>query len=333
MERDFTNRRRRNIFKTVIPDPVSLINFIKNKVEYQEITIAYEAGFCGFWIQRELEKMGCRSMVVNPADIPTTDKDNKNKTDRRDSHKIALSLRAGMLGAIYVPTIEEEENQTLIRRRTDLIEKQTSIKNQIKSYLKKHGIRLSGNGGTSEKWSTDFISKVNKYAESHKGLGAILVSMLRELAYFEKEIGVIEKSIGTLMETERYTHDYNNLRRIPGIGKIVAAAILLELYNFERFKSFAQFACYMGIIPTEYSSGDKQRHGRMTKRGKTKLKSLIIEAAWISVRKDEDINKYYKELSARIKPQKAIIRCARKLLSKIFHIIKTKEDYKYKKTA
>jgi transposase len=319
--------------KVVVPDPKALIEYLRRKIDFEEIIIAYEAGFCGFWIYREFKKLGIKVLVVNPADIPTTDKDNKQKTDMRDSMKIAVALRAGLLHSIYVPTIQEEEEQSLLRRRIDLIEKQTRIKVQIKSFIKKHGINLTNQKGGAERWNNEYITQLSKYAKSNKGLQKQIESMLRELEFILEEIKSIGIDLEKLSEREERKSDYMNLLTIPGIGKVIAITILLELYNIERFNSFSQFASYIGLIPTEHSSGEKQRQGRMTKRGKTKLKSLIIESSWIAIQRDDDFRKYYGKLVLRMKPQKAIIRCARKLLLRIYHILKKKEVYKINKAA
>lgn len=313
--------------KTMSPDTKALLEYLKKKIDFEEIIIAYEAGFCGFWIQREFTKLGAKAIVVNPADIPTTDKDSKQKTDRRDSYKIAEALRGGMLKPIYIPTVKEEEEQSLLRRRIDLVQKQTRIKSQIKSFIKKHGIQLPGNN-SSENWSKNHIDQITQYAKNNRGLGYQLESMLSELSYFQKEKKSVEIAIAELANSEEHKSDYQNLMTVPGIAKIVAASIIFELYNIDRFISFPQFASYMGLIPTEFSSGEKQRHGRMTKRGKTKLKSLLIESTWVAISKDEDFKKYYYSLISRMKPQKAIICCARKLLSRIYHILKEHEEYK-----
>jgi transposase len=315
--------------KTVTPNAQALLDYLRRKIDFDDIIIAYEAGFSGFWIQREFSKLGINVIVVNPADIPTTDKESKQKTDRRDSMKIASTLRAGLLQAIYIPTVKEEENQSMIRRRFDLVKKQTRIKAQIKSFIKKHGISLTGNKEAKEKWSEKYIAQIAQIAKSQKGLGYQIESMLRELSFYQKEIKMINIALQDLSESEEYKTDYQNLLTMPGIGNIIATAILFELYNIERFETFSEFASYMGIIPTENSSGEKQRHGKMTKRGKTKLKSLIIEASWMAIKQDEAFKKYYNNLLSRMTSQRAIIRCARKLLSRVYHILKENEAYKY----
>lgn len=314
--------------KTVPPDSESLIKLIKNKIDYDELYIAYEAGFSGFWIQRQLEALGAIAIVVNPADIPSTDKDTRQKTDKRDSYKIALTLRAGLLKPIYIPTQEEEEHQGIIRRRSDLVKKRARIKNNIKGYLKKYGIKIQCAPSAPHKWSKNYIKALAEFAKTTPGHKYQMESMLRELQYFEGEITLIDKEILLLMKSAEHAENYKNLKSVPGIAEITASTFLLELYNVQRFDSFTKFASYIGIIPTEHSSGAKQKIGGMTKRSCTKIKSMLIESSWVSIGADATFKEYYKKLLMRMQAQKAIIRCARKLLSRIYHILKYKEEYK-----
>ena len=120
---------------------------------------------------------------------------------------------------------------------------------------------------------------------------------------------------------------------MPGIGKTIAMAILLELFEMGRYKRFSNLASYVGLIPTEHSSGEKQHLGRMTKRSKSQLRTLLIEAAWIAIRKDEAFKTYYKSLLERMQPQEAIIRCAKKLLRRIYYLLTTGKEYQVKTAA
>jgi len=312
---------------TVVPDAKALAEYLRRRFSCKAIKLAYEAGFSGFHTQRELEKEGIDAIVTNPADIPTSHKDGRQKTDERDSMKIAISLRANMLEAIYVPSLEDEENQGLFRRRADLVKKHTRIKNQIKSLLKKYGIKPEGKYATAKGWTKTYLKWLEEVAKSHKRLRNQIESMLRELDFISKELNIVEGQLEELSQCERYKDRYDRLLKIPGIGQTVAMAIILELFDINRFESFPRLASYVGIIPTEHSSGDKQRLGSMTKRSRTRLKPLLIESAWIIIRKDEAFKEYYKKLLSRMESKEAVVRCAKKLLRRIYHILQTSKDY------
>lgn len=312
---------------SVIPDAKALAEFLRRKFSCKTIKLAYEAGFSGFHTQRELIQEGVEAIVINPADIPTSDKDGRQKTDKRDSLKIATSLRANMVEAIYIPSLEDEQNQGLFRRRTDLVKKRTRIKNQIKSLLKKHGIETEGKQPGKKLWTKAYINWLEKEAKEYERLRNQIKSMLRELEFISEEKTKIEQQLEELSQCESYKDRYEMLCKIPGIGKTIAMAIILELFDINRFESFPRLASYVGLIPTEHSSGEKQRLGRMTRRGKTYLRTLLIEGAWIIISKDEAFREYYKKLLSRMESQEAIVRCAKKLLRRIYHILLTGKEY------
>src|SRR3989304_1265318 len=124
---------------------------------------AYEAGFCGYWIHNKLKSLGINSIVVNPADIPTTDKEKVQKEDARDSKKIARSLRSGDLIAIHVPCLKTLDDRSLMRTRTALVKDLVRNKNRTKSFLYFHGIEIPESFSKQTVWSKNFISWVNDF--------------------------------------------------------------------------------------------------------------------------------------------------------------------------
>lgn len=310
----------------IVPDAKALKKLLDRKFTYNRVKLAYEAGFCGFWIQRTLTNEGIETIVVNAADIPTSDKDSKHKNDSRDSLKIAKTLRKDMLTGIYVPTLTEEEHQEFIRYRTSLVKSQTKIKQQIKSLLKKFGIIITG----TMTWGEKLKSRIRKSVKDQRpNIMQVVEGKLEELEFYELKIKEIEIELEKLINQSEHKESYKRLKGIPGIGKIVSISLIFELFNIERFESFSHLSSYIGLIPTEHSSGDKIRQGRMTKRGHPQLKKMLIEAVWKTIIHDEAFTKYYKnQLGRSKKAPQAIVKCAKKLLSRIYHILKTGEDYK-----
>jgi len=127
-----------NIFHktfTQPPDPELLYNYLKKNFPGGNYHSAYEAGFCGYWIHESLKSMGIKSIVVNPADIPTTNKERVQKEDKRDSRKIARSLSSGTLVPIYTPSIQTLRDRSLMRARAMLVKDMVRYKNRIKAFL------------------------------------------------------------------------------------------------------------------------------------------------------------------------------------------------------
>ena len=128
-----------------------------NKYPKGKFEFCYEAGFCGFWLQRELSNSGYKCIVINPADVPTTQKEKVSKSDSIDSRKLAEGLSNNLLTPIHIPEIVEEAYRDLYRYRLNLVKRQTALKNQIKSFLNRYGIEVSVEYG-SGKWTKKFIN-------------------------------------------------------------------------------------------------------------------------------------------------------------------------------
>ena len=143
------------------PEVSKLVNLIKGRYPGGNYLCAYEAGFSGFWLQEELESHGIKTLVVHAADIPTSDKDKRFKTDRQDCTKIAKALRAGMLQGIYCPDKQQQLDRSIVRQRYTLASDQRRVKNRIKAHLNFYGIEISSSGGYNiDYWSARRIKDI-----------------------------------------------------------------------------------------------------------------------------------------------------------------------------
>lgn len=291
---------------------------------------AYEAGFCGYWIHNKLTGLGINSIVVNPADIPTTDKENVNKTDKRDSKKIARSLRNGDLNGIYVSSLKTLEDRCLVRTRGTIIKDLTRNKNRIKSFLYFHGIEIPEVfKQSSTHWSKRFMNWLISIELTEFSAKKSLALLIEEGQYLRSTILVATKVIRELSNSEAYANQVQLLRSIPGIGLLTAMIILTEIEKINRFSNFDQFCSFIGLIPSTNSSGEKENIGEITHRGNNFLRSAIVESAWIAARRDMSLNKSYHDYCNRMEPNKAIIRIARKLLNRIRFVLKNNQPYVY----
>jgi len=139
----------------------------------------------------------------------------------------------------------------------------------------------------------------------------------------------VTQKIRELSLTQTYKQNVELLRSIPGIGLITAMEILTELETIDRFKNIDHFASYIGLIPSTHSSGENERTGSITPRGQQMLRRAIVESSWVAVRLDTALTQKYISLTSRMIPQRAIIRIAKKLLSRIYFVLKNKQPYKY----
>ena len=289
---------------------------------------AYEAGFCGYWIHNKLKTLGVNSIVVNPADIPTTNKEKVQKEDKRDSIKIAKALRIGDLTPIYVPSLKTIEDRYLLRTRSMLVKDLTRYKNRIKSFLHFHGIEIPESYGKDKAhWSKrfiDWLEKIELKEQSGKDSFNIIIAEANNLRV---SILNTNKKIKDLSQTEPYKESVLLLKSIPGIGLITAMIIITEIETINRFANFDQFCGYVGLIPSTHSTSDNEKIGDITPRGHSVLRGAIIESAWVAARLDPAMHKSYHDYCKRMEPNKAIIRIARKLLSRIKYVLNNKEKY------
>ena len=309
------------------PKPELLNNYLVKNFPGGTYHSAYEAGFCGYWIHNKLKSLGINSIVVNPADIPTTDKEKVQKEDARDSRKIARSLRSGDLIPIHVPCLKTLDDRSLMRTRSALVKDLVRNKNRTKSFLYFHGIDISESFSGQKVWSKRFIDWLGKIEMSEKSGKDALNAIVGASTDLRASVLRVTKQITELSKTIEYQEQVTLLKSIPGIGLLTAMTILTELETINRFESFDNLSGFIGLVPSTHSSGDNDVVGNITRRGHSVLRTAIIESAWIAARLDPALTKSYHDYCKRMESNKAIIRIARKLLSRIRFVLKNKKNY------
>jgi len=310
------------------PEPEVLYQYLKRNFPGGEYYSAYEAGFCGYWIHNSLVSLGINSMVVNPADIPTTNKEKVQKEDKRDSRKLAKSLRSGDLVPIYVPSAKTIEDRCLVRTRSMLVKDLTRNKNRIKSFLHFHGIKILASFENSRThWTKRFINWIEAIEMKEDSSKLTLSLLVSECKKLRSSILTVTRSIRELSQTEAYMQQEKLIRSVPGIGPITAITFLTEIETITRFNNNDQLHSFVGIVPSTKSSGEKDVVGNITSRGHSILRSAIIESAWIAIRHDPVLIKTYHDYCKRMEPNKAIVRIAKKLLNRISFVLKNKQPY------
>ncbi len=310
------------------PEVRILVNYLRRNFPGGIYHCVYEAGFCGFWIHDELKKNGVDCIVTNPADIPTTHKEKDRKTDKRDSRKLSRCHSHGELEGIYVHDRQTYEERSVIRTRESLVKEQTRCKNRIKGLMKFFGIEI-----TDEEIKTHWSNKYIKYLENlqtdHISAKISFKIYLEELRYYRKLISDITKEIRKLSQSEKYLKNVNILRTIPGISILTAMILLTEIGDISRFGNIDKLCSFIGLVPSEYSSGEKENRNNMTRRGNGRLKRIIIESSWTAIRKDPGLLMSFNELSKRMKKTRAIITISRKLIGRIAFVLKYEKEYKF----
>jgi len=308
------------------PNPLVLSKYLKKHFPGGKYKSVYEAGFCGFWIHDALKEQGVENMVVNPADVPTTDKEKQQKTDKRDAKKLAKSLRGGQLEAIYVPPRQVLEHRSLIRLRDRQVGDLVRTKNRIKAHLHFFGIELPEEYSRCN-WSNNFLKWLGSVPMETFVGKTVLESLLNQFEVQRKMLLQTNRHLRDLSQTSTYKKRVELLLSVPGIGLIGSMKILTELGDIKRFKGLKRLAAYVGFIPSTDSSGENERVGEITNRGNRQMKKIMIEASWIAIRNDPALTLKYEELRKTMKAQKAIVRIGRKLLNRIRFVLINEEKY------
>ncbi len=310
------------------PKPATLINYLERNFPGGVYHCVYEAGFSGFWIYEDLKAAGMDCMVINPADVPTTNKERDRKTDKVDSLKLSRSLRNGELEGIHVHTKENYEDRALTRARESLVKDQTRIKNRIKGLMKFFGIEITEEQVKTH-WSKKFIELLENIETINSGAKISLNRYLEQLKCQRKLISDITRDIRKLSLSEKYREEVKYLSSVPGISTLSAMIFLLEIGNINRFKTLDKLLSYIGLIPSEHSSGEKENRKYMTRRGNSLLRKIIVESSWTAVRKDPGLLMSFNRICKRKRASRAIITIARKLTGRIMHTLKQREEYKF----
>jgi len=308
------------------PSPAELAFHLHQRYPKAQYYSVYESGFCGFWIDKELRKYGINNIIVNAADVPGTSKERIFKNDSVDCRKLSRELEKGSLNAIYVPDDYQESLRSLCRLRYSLTKEQVRIKTRIKSLCSYYGIQLPLNSQQNN-WSGKFIITLENICFNNTEAKQTLDILIEELKSKKIKLAFITKQ---LLQSTRKSEAYQTIQRlcsIPGISFITAVTIFTEIMDINRFKRLDDFCSFVGIVPATASSGERNKTLGLTNRQSKYLRYLVLEASWVAIRHDPALTSKFGELTRRMAKQKAIIRIAKKLLSRIRYIWMNNIDY------
>lgn len=280
--------------------------------------LAYEAGLSGFGLYRACEQAGIKALVAAASRIPRPAAQSA-KTDKIDCQKLADYLSMGLLKPIAVPTAEQEAIRTKTRRRNQLAREVATTKQRIKSFLIAHGLPEPPG---LERWSRAGLEELKKM-EMLADLRFTLDSHLRQLSFFEEEKRLLEKEIHT-----QVTPKEDILQTVPGVGPVTAAIFRTEIFDPGRFQRSEQLASFIGLAPIISQSGSGNASTRLRPCGQSKLRSMLIEAAWILRGREKWAGDFFNGIIRRGgKPQKAITALARKLATILWKLWLSNRQY------
>ena len=278
----------------------------------------YESGFSGFWVQRKLSEKGLTCHVIHPGDIPRTSKHKTAKTDAIDSKSIASALSAGTVSSIYIPDPKTEYDRSLLRHRRRVLRDITRCKSRIKGFLLQFGYNIPD--CFEKSWSHKFLQWL-KDLHMEYPMGRLTLShMISQLELLRGSFLQVNRDLRLLQKSEEYKPLMDILMSVCGIGPLTAFTLILELVDMNRFHSFRHVNSFVGLYPMEHSSGEHEYKGRITVRHNRYLRDLLVEAAWVAVRHDPALLQAFENWKKKMTAKRAIVKIARKLLSRIRHV-------------
>jgi transposase len=238
------------------------------------LELAYEAGPCGFVIARRLKQLNVPCLVAAPSLIPKLP-GSPFKTDKRDACAIARLLRAGELTAVYVPEATDEAIRDLCRARTDAVDDHRRCRHRLKAFLLRHGYRYQGKAN----WSQPHMRYLRELVLPHPAMKAILEEYLQGIDAAHQRVQRIEASMLSLLQTWRLKPAVEALMAFRGFQLVAAMITVSELGDIHRFEHPRQLMTYLGLVPTESSSGPRQRQGAISRCGNAHQRWLLTECA------------------------------------------------------
>jgi transposase len=250
-----------------------LIRRMQSKAKH--LLFVYEAGPCGSWLYRYLTKKGYDCWVVAPSLIPKKPGD-RVKTDRRDAVQLARLARSGDLTAVYVPKVEDEAIRDLTRAREDTIRDLKSAKFRLKAFLLRHDIRYTGRatwGPAHLRWLSEVVCPTPPQQ-------IVFQEYVRAVNEHTERVQRLEQELQDQVKSWRLHPVVEALQALRGVQFTVAVTMVAEIGDLTRVDTPRELMKFLGLIPSEYSSGEQRRQGSLTKAGNAHARRALVEGAW-----------------------------------------------------
>jgi len=282
--------------------------YLKKLLEEFDIRACYEASCSGYYFQRKMKGWGYDCEVIAPSSLPKKRGD-RRKNDFRDAINLAQNYANGTLSIVHLPTEEEESVRSLVRCRSAFKETEKRAKHQINSLLLSQGLRWP-----RSKWTFQHRKWLWELKMPNENLQMILDEHLSHLDYLQTRIKYLDQQIEQIAESEIYGPAVKKLRAFKGIGTLSAMLFITEITDFRRFPNPRALMAFLGLIPSEESSGDKQKGGPITKTGNSRCRTQLIECVQHYVKKPQISYKMKADL-AQVDPHSATIavKCLKRL--------------------
>ena len=318
-------------FVTIQTIPQTVHDFLVQHVgeDPAQTLVVFETCDCGGWVYDIAVALGFVVAIANPSHEAWRWTKVKRKTDRDDALKLASMAAMRQLPTVHMPAPAQRQKRRLVHQRRSLVQRRTEIKNSIRSIFSQQGLLLvRGN----KQWTCAGIKQLKaeskllgKCAVDELWRGRLAVE-LELLEVLDEQIKSVDQKLDALgAEDERIAR----LQQVKGVGPRLAEALVAHLDDPHRFKSGRQVSAYVGLVPKQFESGTMKRVGRITRRGPSLLRGMLIEVAWMVYRYNAWAKRFVNNVSRGMKQRKkiAIVALARKLLVRLWAMLRDGSDW------
>ena len=295
--------------------PNDVIDQLQRFFSGARIHTVYEAGFSGYALHRALEKAGIKNLVVNPGSIEVASRD-KVKTDKRDAKKLAEQLSDNRLSSIYIPGEQEELLRLLTRLRATFVKDRGRVACRIKSKLFQFGYDA---GLIDDRTiSIEWVKNLKREEGFPPALKYVIDIFCNQWLRLTDDLKQINKDLANQSKSDQQLSALEDIyKSAPGIGTISSKVLSRELGTLKQFSSNKHAYSFMGLTPSESSSGETRRQGGISHCGRPYLRQILVEVAWRATAKDAEMAKKFAELSHRRGKKRAIVAIARILVGRL----------------
>ncbi|HEV8714526.1 MAG TPA: IS110 family transposase [Candidatus Binatia bacterium] len=247
----------------------------KLQAKGKTLHFVYEAGPCGYWLYRYRTKKNLKCWVVAPSQIPKKAGD-RVKTDRRDAVQLARLLRSGDLTPVYVPSVDDEAIRDVVRAREDALKDIKAAKARLKAFLLRQDLRYEGRAT----WGPAHLRWLAKVVCPTPAQPIVFQEYVRAVSEHTERLQRREAELQPQVPTWRWVPVVEAIQALRGVQFPVAVTLIAELGDLRRFANPRQLMSYLGLIPSEHTTGERRRQGGITKTGNSHARRALIEGAW-----------------------------------------------------
>jgi transposase len=332
---DYESLAHRLSFESVQTVPQAmhdlLLRRVRSDADRSSTLVVFETCDCSGWVYDIAVALGLAVAVANPADEAWKWKRVKRKTDRDDALKMARMAARGELPTVHMPDPPQRQRRRLIQHRRSVVQRRTMSKNGIRSIYSQQGLQLPrGN----KCWTKIGVKQI---AEEARPIGECqdvlelwrgrLHAELQLLEALDTQLRAIDKMLDALGEQDERV---KRLQTVPGVGPRLAEAVVAHIDDPHRFKNGRQVSAYAGLVPKQFESGTMKRVGKITRRGPSLLRGMLVEVAWVVYRQNEWAKRFVDNVSRGIQSRRriAIVALARKLLSILWAMLRDGTEWR-----